>query len=132
MVSNVDPINGKGIYTTVEVVCSDKMSGTFESFGPFKFWLPKKVFKAAHEISRHVHINRIFNIDDSLCQKFVKFFIKRTEPLKPFFVIVRGLREADVDVSVEILVEKHLVDRLNDAVQRLREMGVKVEVEVEE
>ena len=118
VVSESAPNEGKGIFTSVEVVCTDN-SVTFSKC----FWLPQSLIAATLRLRDNVHINRIMDIEDSECTKHVHFRIK-ARPTQWFYKIVKTLREAGVHVTASVEIKS-----AEEVVSRLREAGVE-EVEV--
>jgi hypothetical protein len=117
------PNEGRGIFTSVNVICSD--SNDIKTFSKH-FWLPQQLLAATLRLRDYVHINRIMDIEDVRCTKHVHFKIK-SEPTIWFFKIVKTLK--DVGVHITSAVEASYVKNPNEIVSRLRDAGVE-EVEV--
>jgi hypothetical protein len=119
------PNEGRGIFTSVEVVCSD--NNDIKTFSKH-FWLPQSLIVAALRLRDYVHINRVMDVEDIRCTKHVHFRVK-AEPTQWFFKIVKTLR--DVGVHITATVEAGYVKSSAEVVAKLREAGVE-EVEVRE
>jgi hypothetical protein len=117
------PNEGKGIFTSVNVICSD--SNDIKTFSKH-FWLPQSLITATLRLRDYVHINRVMDIEDSKCTKHVHFRVK-AEPTAWFYKIVKTLR--DVGVHITTTVEAGYVRNSAEVVAKLRDAGVE-EVEV--
>ena len=117
------PNEGRGIFTSVEVVCSD--SNDIKTFSKH-FWLPQSLIAATLRLRDYVHINRVMDVEDMRCTKHVHFKIK-AEPTAWFYKIVKTLK--DVGVHITSTVEASYVKNSAEVVSKLKDVGVE-EVEV--
>jgi len=118
------PNEGRGIFTSVDVICSDS-NNDIKTFSKH-FWLPQTLITATLRLRDYVHVNRVMDIEDSRCTKHVHFRIK-AEPTPWFYKIVKTLK--DVGVHITSTVEAGYVKSPAEIVSRLREAGAE-EVEV--
>jgi translation elongation factor EF-Ts len=89
-------VNESGIFVYISVKCLDSEK-VFEK--DWKFWLPQKLMDAVSTIKERIHVNRAFDIDDSKCEKIIKFYVKK-EPKLGFKLLVESLKKSNVDVEV--------------------------------
>jgi len=88
----------QGIYVVVSVKCNNVESHPFNK--QYQFWLPRSVLDASLSLREKIHVNRVFDIPDNLCEKSVKFFIKGVEPYAGFKLLLKALEKANIKYEI--------------------------------
>ena len=117
VVDDVSPPENKGIFTVVEIACSNGRDlKTYQK----AFWLPKTLVKAVLLLRDAIHMNRLDSIPDEKCAKAITFKIRNAEPTLAFLKIVKVLSETGAIVKIE--------NAPKAVAEELRKLNINVEV----